>query len=252
MASEHSAVTTVERSATRRRGSVLLRTLLPLALLAAAIIAVVLLQQNRSPGPEPTPAVDDAAADGPSSNDAAADREGDANGDGDREASRDAADDNASEDEPLGPAPETFTVRMGGETFELDTALTQEERLRGLSFREEIAPDGGMVFAFPEKQRQAFVMRDCLVPIDIAYLDDDGRIVNMYTMRVQPRREGESTREYERRLSRYPSAERVRLVVEFKAGTFKRLGVKRRDVIEGDFASLFPHAEPVRFGLPPQ
>ena len=101
-----------------------------------------------------------------------------------------------------------------------------------------------MIFAFPSPQPLAFVMRDCRVPIDIGFLADDGTILNMYTMRVQPRREGESDAAYERRLVRYPSARACRLVVEFQAGTFARLGVRTGDRIEGDFFPLILNADP--------
>ena len=141
-------------------------------------------------------------------------------------------------------APASFEVEIGGERFVLDTALTPVQRTLGLSFREEIARDGGMVFAFTRASMKAFVMRDCLVPIDILYLRDDGTVINTHAMEVEPRRDGESDYAYEMRLRRYRSGAPTRLVVELAGGTVDRLGIGRGDRVEGDFERLFRHAAP--------
>jgi hypothetical protein len=153
------------------------------------------------------------------------------------------ADGQAGDGAPANGRPMVFEVTIGGERFELDTALSPAERTLGLSFRDEIAVDGGMVFAFRRKGYRAFVMRDCLVPIDILYCEDDGTVINTHAMEVDPRRAGETDRAYEMRLRRYTSAEPTRLVVELKGGTVKRLGVEPGDRVEGDFARLFRHAQ---------
>lgn len=129
-------------------------------------------------------------------------------------------------------------AQLGGELFSLEVADTFSARVRGLSFRDEIPVDGGMVFVFPDKAILDFVMRDCRVPIDIAYTTDTGRIVMMHTMEIQPRIPGELDGAYERRLTRYTSKFPVRFAFEFKAGTLERLGIAEGDVIVADFTSL--------------
>jgi len=141
-------------------------------------------------------------------------------------------------------APASFEVEIAGERFVLDTALTPVQRTLGLSFRDEIAADGGMVFAFRRASMKAFVMRDCLVPIDILYLRDDGTVINTHAMEVEPRREGESDFRYESRLRRYRSGAPTRLVVELAGGTIERLGIGRGDRVVGDFERLFRYAAP--------
>lgn len=138
------------------------------------------------------------------------------------------------------PVPEGRTpVVVGGETFFMEIAADGESRVEGLSFREEIEPDGGMVFVFPDQAYRAFVMRHCLVPIDIAYVSNSGRIVRWHEMEVEPpKREDESDRGYEMRLKRYGSGAPVRYVLEFAGGTLRRLGVEEGDVVEMDFAGL--------------
>lgn len=135
---------------------------------------------------------------------------------------------------------------IGGERFTLETSLNDEQRALGLGGREEIPEDGGMVFAFPASRKavQRFYMAKCLVDIDIAYVDDSGRVVKMYTMpKEPPRREDESELEYISRLPLYSSGVPVRYAVEVKAGTLRRLGVNEGDRIEMDWEWLKANAE---------
>ncbi len=130
---------------------------------------------------------------------------------------------------------------IGGEKFVLETSLTDDQRRLGMGGREEIAEDGGMVFAFPASRKgvQKFYMADCLVDIDIAYVDDSGRVTKMYTMpKEPPRGEDETLDEYIDRLPLYSSGVPVRYAVELKAGTLRRLGVKEGDRIEMDWEWL--------------
>lgn len=136
------------------------------------------------------------------------------------------------------PEREGEKVVMGGKTFWLEPALDNETRLRGLAGREEIPEDGGMLFVFPREGVLEFVMRDCLVDIDIAFLDNSGRVTATHTMEVEPRKEGESDREYEMRLKRYSSRYAARFAVEVRAGTLEELGVEPGDRVELDLEGL--------------
>lgn len=135
---------------------------------------------------------------------------------------------------------------IGGERFELETALNDEQRQLGLGGRAEIPEKGGMVFAFPPSRKaiQTFYMARCLVDIDIAYVDDSGRVVKMYTMPKEPaQREDETELQYISRLPLYSSGVPVRYAVEVKAGTLRRLGVNEGDRIEMDWEWLKANAE---------
>ena len=84
------------------------------------------------------------------------------------------------------------TIRINDQVFFLELAADNARRLRGLGGRELIEEDGGMLFVFPRPRVLGFVMRDCLVPIDIAFLDQFGTVVATHEMPVEPREPGES------------------------------------------------------------
>lgn len=117
-------------------------------------------------------------------------------------------------------------VQIAGREFKLELAATPETRLKGLSHREKIAPDGGMLFAFPNEGVgvQQFVMRHCPVDIDIIYLDPYGKITATYAMKSEPpQRENESDWEYERRLRKYSSRFAAQFAIELAGGTLEAL-----------------------------
>jgi uncharacterized membrane protein (UPF0127 family) len=137
-------------------------------------------------------------------------------------------------------------VRLGGKTFFLELAADNATRMRGLSGRDHIEPDGGMLFVFPDEQVavQNFVMRDCPIDIDIIFLDPNGRVIAMHEMKSEePRGEGEgepgSTNfAYESRLKKYPSRFRSQFAIELRAGTLATLGLEEGDQIDLDVRRL--------------
>lgn len=130
-------------------------------------------------------------------------------------------------------SPRFESVEIGGEAFRLELAADPMTRTIGLMGRSEIAPHGGMLFIFPDTAPRSFWMRNCLVDLDIAYLDDEGRVVAVHRMKAEPlRQEGESESDYLGRLARYPSAKPARYAIELRAGSLARLGVAAGDRIE--------------------
>lgn len=117
-------------------------------------------------------------------------------------------------------------VEIKGEVFKLELAMDQNSRVQGLSDRDFIAPDGGMLFVFPYEADRTFVMRRCLVPIDIMYLDPKGVVLNTHAMQIEP----PGTPEQD--LKGYRSEGKSALVIELAGGTVERLGVKKGDQID--------------------
>lgn len=71
-----------------------------------------------------------------------------------------------------------------GEGVELtvELARTAGERSRGLMLREELAEDGGMLFVFPGDTEAGFWMKDTLVSLSIAFIAEDGTILDIQDM----------------------------------------------------------------------
>ncbi|GAB4107955.1 MAG: hypothetical protein Kow00105_12800 [Phycisphaeraceae bacterium] len=129
-------------------------------------------------------------------------------------------------------------VTIKGRVFNLELALDDATRFQGLSDREQIPEDGGMLFVFPDAQVRQFVMRRCLVPIDIAFLDADGEVVWMHAMQIEPDPEAPDYR-----LKHYSSHYPAQFAIEFREGTIRRLGLKQGDRIDLPLDSLKKRAQ---------
>jgi len=79
-------------------------------------------------------------------------------------------------EDSLGLAP---YVEVGGVRFEVEIADTPEKRERGLSGRAPLAPNEGMLFVFDEPGIYSFWMKEMLFPIDIVWIDEEGRVVHI-------------------------------------------------------------------------
>jgi uncharacterized membrane protein (UPF0127 family) len=131
------------------------------------------------------------------------------------------------------------TVTIGSRNFDFEVAASDAAIQRGLGGRSEIPEGGGMVFVFPFPSNHNFWMRDCLVDIDIAFLDRDGVVVAVYEMKAEPLcGERESEAAYFTRLARYPSGPKAHFAVETRAGTNKALGISVGSRIAVDPARL--------------
>ncbi len=133
----------------------------------------------------------------------------------------------------------TEQVIIAGELFRLEVASDDSTRTQGLMGRTEIASDGGMLFIFRTAQVRQFWMGYCLVDIDIIFLDPNGRVTAIHTMKTEaPRKEDESEFDYRQRLADYPSVYATQFAIELRAGSIERLGVNVDDKIELDLARL--------------
>jgi uncharacterized membrane protein (UPF0127 family) len=140
-------------------------------------------------------------------------------------------------------ASETVDLVLGGEPFRLELAADPASRARGLMFRESIAADGGMLFVFPDSRPRGFWMKNCLVNMDIVFLDAEGVVVRTLEMFAEPlQRQDESVSDYHRRLPGYRSREPAQFAIELRHGTVPRLGIAVGDRLIDDPASLVARA----------
>ena len=111
-------------------------------------------------------------------------------------------------------------ARIGSETYYLEVADTDAVRIQGLSERDSLASNAGMLFVFETDGNWRMVMRQMRFPIDIAWLDENKKIVHI--------KHNATPAEYP---EEYKADRPTRFVIEVQSGTFKRLNVQEGDSI---------------------
>ncbi len=91
---------------------------------------------------------------------------------------------------PAGPGRDLAWVIIGADTVVAEIARTPDQRSQGLKDRDYLAPGAGMIFVFDDEEVRSFWMQDTYIPLDIAYLDANARIIDIQQM------EPETTRLY--------------------------------------------------------
>ena len=117
---------------------------------------------------------------------------------------------------------DTITINASsGERVEVKAEIADDpaKRQKGLMERTALAENAGMLFVFNREQQLSFFMRNTLIPLSIAYIDDGGRIVDIQDM--QPLDE-----------TPHPSAGPARYALEVNQGFFREHGVEVGDTVE--------------------
>jgi len=134
---------------------------------------------------------------------------------------------------------QTEQVRIGARDWLLEVAADRASIQKGLMNRPSI-PDGtGMLFVFDEAALHRFWMADCLVDIDLIFIDGQGRVAATHAMKAEaPQGAAEARAAYERRLPLYTSRIPVRFAIELPAGSIAELGIRAGDSIDLDLPRL--------------
>ena len=114
----------------------------------------------------------------------------------------------------------TIELSAGMHRIEAEVASNNAERATGLMSRPSMPIHRGMLFVFPEAGVQCFWMKNTLIPLSIAFLDDAGRIVQIADMQPQS-------------LDNHCSVKPVRFALEMNAGWFKSRGLTTGAKING-------------------
>jgi len=117
-------------------------------------------------------------------------------------------------------AQQRIELAAGIHRIEAEVVDTPAARARGLMHRTQLATQQGMLFVFDEPAVHCMWMKNTLIPLAVAFLDDDGRIVNIAEM--QPHSE-----------QSHCAARPVRYALEMNAGWFARRGLKAGMTITG-------------------
>ncbi|MFO7588767.1 MAG: DUF192 domain-containing protein [Gemmatimonadota bacterium] len=86
---------------------------------------------------------------------------------------------------PGGRILRTVEVRVGGVPVTVEIADTPALRERGLMHRDSLPANHGMLFVYPDEEVRSFWMRNTRIPLDIAFLDRNGAILNVERMEPQ-------------------------------------------------------------------
>ena len=136
------------------------------------------------------------------------------------------------------------TVQLDGRTFRLQVSMGNDSRTLGLGGRSALEADKGMLFVFPDAARRGFWMYDCLMDIDIAFIDPLGHVTAIHTMPLEPPRgETESIIEYEARLPKYRSGFPAQYAIELQPGMFSELGITKGERLPLDMDRMKALAE---------
>jgi uncharacterized membrane protein (UPF0127 family) len=100
-----------------------------------------------------------------------------------------------------------------------EIAVTQEDRRNGLMYRKSIHDGEGMLFVFDKDDVQSFWMKNTYIPLSIAFIAYNGRIVDIKDM-------------YPHDTNSVRSSRSVRYALETPQGWFLRAGIKEGDTVK--------------------
>ena len=113
-----------------------------------------------------------------------------------------------------------ITLNAGMHLIRAEVAQTPEQRSTGLMFRQAMGQNEGMLFAFEDAGQQCFWMKNTLLPLSVAFVADDGSIVNIESMKPQTE-------------DSHCSTKPVRFVLEMNEGWFGKRGIKPGFKLQG-------------------
>ena len=111
-------------------------------------------------------------------------------------------------------------LTVGMYRIEAEVAANQGNRMQGLMNRRAMAPQQGMLFVFTENNRHCMWMRNTLLPLSVAFLDEQGQILNIEDMEPQTE-------------NSHCAAKPARFALEMNKGWFAQKGIKPGSKLNG-------------------
>ena len=112
------------------------------------------------------------------------------------------------------------TLRMGAHRLKVEVVSADAERSKGLMFREKLGENDGMLFLFDEPAYHSMWMKNTLIPLSVAFVDAEGRILNILDMEPHS-------------LDSHASAGPSIYAIETNRGWFAKRNVKAGDKVSG-------------------
>jgi uncharacterized membrane protein (UPF0127 family) len=113
----------------------------------------------------------------------------------------------------------TIHSANGDHTFNVEVVDTLESRAQGLMYRQELAPDAGMLFDLLGEQQVSFWMRNTFIPLDMLFITSEGVVKNIHVNAKPHDPTG------------IPSDGPVQFVLEIPGGRSVELGIEAGDTV---------------------
>jgi len=111
-------------------------------------------------------------------------------------------------------------LKVAGHALRAEVAATVEQRMKGLMFREKLGTNDGMLFVFDEPGYHAMWMKNTPLPLSVAFVDGEGRILNILDMEPHT-------------LDQHMAAGPARYAIETNKGWFAQRRIKAGDKVAG-------------------
>jgi hypothetical protein len=110
-------------------------------------------------------------------------------------------------------------LTIKGKKIQVEVVRTEQEKARGLMFRDKLGVDEGMLFVYEKEEFLTFWMKNTPLPLSIAFIDRKGKIVDMQDMEPFS-------------LRTHSSARPARFALEMNRNWFQRNGIHVGDLVK--------------------
>ena len=118
------------------------------------------------------------------------------------------------------PALPVINLNAGIHVIRAEVAASEQHQQQGLMFRKTLGQNDGMLFVYRAPAQVCMWMKNTLIPLSVAFIDGDGRIVNVEEMQPQT-------------LDSHCGKKPVRYALEMNRGWFRQKNLKPGDLIDG-------------------
>jgi len=118
------------------------------------------------------------------------------------------------------PPANSIKMKIGNNNYNIELATTIAQKTKGLSGRDSLCKNCGMIFVFGFETNLPFWMKDTLIPLDMIWLDKNGKVVDIQTIT-----EINSTKIYQNQTP-------AQYVIELNANDSQKINLKIGDIID--------------------